>query len=401
MKKYIFALTAAAALLTACEVDDVYYGKKVDPDPEAYLATPYKIDWAAAADSTTYVLTHRFMDQTRCTFWNTEEDRLQNSGNSYWPQAHAMDVVVDAYLRVKDTDSERKAEYERYMANWHRNKANNWAGSGWRGTAGFGNEFTDDSEWIILTLIRMFEATGEQKYLADAITTYKETVISRWTYDENGGGVRWCMTRDNSKNACSNGPAVIIAAKLYRLTQDEQYLADAIKIYNWLSSTLFNAETGAVADNMAGGVINGGALSYNQGTFLGGAHCLYQITGDKKYLRDALLAADYNMSSAMTVDGIMRNEGTGDNALFKGIFIRYATLLANDTAVDAAKRREISNFITYNANTCWTKGINKASDDWSLFFGGLWSELRTDYGGSLNEQISASTLIEAMNVLKR
>lgn len=282
-----------------------------------------------------------------------------------------MDVVVDAYLRIKDTDPDRKTEYERYMSNWHRNKANNWAGGSWRGSAGFGNEFTDDSEWIILTLIRMYEATGEQKYLDDAITTYRETVIARWTYDENGGGVRWCMTSANSKNACSNGPAVIIAAKLYRLTQDERYLADAVKIYNWLSSTLFNAQTGAVADNMSGGTIQGGALSYNQGTFLGGAHQLFLVTGDKKYLRDALKATDYNMSAAMTVDGIMRNEGTGDNALFKGIFIRYATLLANDTAVDAAKRREIANFITFNANTCWTKGISKESDDWSLFFSGL------------------------------
>lgn len=401
MKKLLIISAAALCILTACEVDDIYYGEKVDPDPEAYLATPYKIDWAAAADSTTYVLTHRFMDQTRCTFWNTEEDRLQNSGNCYWPQAHAMDVVVDAYLRVKETDAERKTQYERYMSSWHRNKANNWAGGQWRGSAGFGNEFTDDSEWIILTLIRMFEATGEQKYLDDAVTTYKETVISRWTDDENGGGLRWCMTSPNSKNACSNGPAVVIAAKLYRLTQEEQYLADAKRIYAWLSSTLFNPETGAVADNMAGGTAQGIPLSYNQGTFLGGAHLLFQITGDKKYLRDALKACDYNMSSAMTVDRIMRNEGTGDNALFKGIFIRYATLLANDTKVDADKRREIANFITYNANTCWTKGINKVSDDWSLFFGGIWSEVRTEFGGSLNEQISASTLIEAMNVLKR
>lgn len=28
--------------------------------------------------------------------------------------------------------------------------------------------------------------------------------------------------------------------------------------------------------------------------------------------------------NSMATDGVLNNEGTGDNALFKGIFIRYA-----------------------------------------------------------------------------
>lgn len=167
------------------------------------------------------------------------------------------------------------------MSKWYENKGNNYGNSYW-GTYGFGNAYTDDSEWIILTLIRMYEATGVQKYLAAARKTYEETVIARWTEDENGGGIRWSFDAENSKNACSNGPGALCAMRLWanspKGAERDQYLADAKKIYNWLSSTLYNPLTGAVSDNMKNGVINGGALTYNQGTFMGAAHELYKAT---------------------------------------------------------------------------------------------------------------------------
>lgn len=169
----------------------------------------------------------------------------------------------------------------------------------------------------------MYEATGVQKYLAAARKTYEETVIARWTEDENGGGIRWSFDAENSKNACSNGPGALCAMRLWanspKGAERDQYLADAKKIYNWLSSTLYNPLTGAVSDNMKNGVINGGALTYNQGTFMGAAHELYKATGDAKYMTDAARAARYTMKSMVT-NGVLNNEGSGDNALFKGDF---------------------------------------------------------------------------------
>ena len=61
----------------------------------------YTIDWDAAADSSSVTLIDRF--------WNTEENYF-NYGNDgsikdfhYWPQAHAMDVMIDAYNRTGDS----------------------------------------------------------------------------------------------------------------------------------------------------------------------------------------------------------------------------------------------------------------------------------------------------------
>ena len=222
--------------------------------------------------------------------------------------------------------------------------------------------------------------------------------------DENGGGIRWSFDAENSKNACSNGPGALCAMRLWanspKGAERDQYLADAKKIYNWLSSTLYNPLTGAVSDNMKNGVINGGALTYNQGTFMGAAHELYKATGDAKYMTDAARAARYTMKSMVT-NGVLNNEGSGDNALFKGIFVRYAMNVWKDASVDKADaglRREIEEFLIYNGLVCWRDGVDK-SEGSKWFFGGFWGEPGSSWDGRLNEQVSASTMIEAMALL--
>ena len=46
-------------------------------------------------------------------------------------------------------------------------------------------------------------------------------------------------------------------------------------------------------------------------------------------------AARYTMKSMVT-NGVLNNEGSGDNALFKGIFVRYAMNVWKDASVDKA-----------------------------------------------------------------
>lgn len=407
MKKYILALSAVAtvAVLVACgKVDDKYYGKE-PVDKAEMIAPAYAENWTANADKIDEMLIENFMNTTRGTFWYTDGNRIPGQSTyCYWPQAHAMDVIIDAYLRLPEGD-ERIATYTDYMSKWYDNKGNNYGNPYW-GTYGFGNAYTDDSEWIILTLIRMYEATGVQKYLTAAAKTYEETVISRWTYDENGGGIRWSFDAGNSKNACSNGPGALCAIRLWANEEEgatkDQYLADAKKIYGWLSSTLYNPLTGSVADNMSNGNINGGALTYNQGTFIGSAHELYKATGDSKYMAEAARATRYTMAS-LTSDQVLKNEGEGDNALFKGIFVRYAMNIWKDSSVDGVDgqlRKDIEWFMIYNGLICWQKGVDK-SEESKWFFGGDWRNVGSSWDGRLNEQVSASTMIEAMALLMK
>lgn len=391
MDRFLFIAAAALLCATACGREDTYKAGFFTPD----TGIESQYDWDAAADSAVNVLVDRFMDKNTGTFWTISDNvdpRL--STYNYWPQAHAMDVIVDAYLRIKDSDPERAGQYEKYMASWHKNRANNYNGPDYY------NAYTDDMEWIVLTLLRMYEATGVQEYFDFARDTYDKWIITRWTDDENGGGIRWSLDAGNSKNACSNGPAAICAMRLYGFTSEQKYMDDAVKIYGWLSENLYNPSTGMVADNMAGGKVNGGALSYNQGTFMGAAHLLYKATKDSRYLAEAMKAARHQMDSRST-DGIMNAEAdkaNSDNALFKGIFIRYATLMVNDTVFDFRFREELKRYISQNAITCWSDGIDK-SEGSDMFFNYDWRSPYTGENGYLNPQVSATTLIEAMTRL--
>ena len=391
MDRFLFIAAAALLCATACGREDTYKAGFFTPD----TGIESRYDWDAAADSAVNVLVDRFMDKNTGTFWTISDNVDPGlSTYNYWPQAHAMDVIVDAYLRIKDSDPERAGQYEKYMASWHKNRANNYNGPDYY------NAYTDDMEWIVLTLLRMYEATGVQEYFDFARDTYDKWIITRWTDDENGGGIRWSLDAGNSKNACSNGPAAICAMRLYGFTSEQKYLDDAVKIYGWLSENLYNPSTGMVADNMAGGKVNGGALSYNQGTFMGAAHLLYKATKDSRYLAEAMKAARHQMDSRST-DGIMNAEAdkaNSDNALFKGIFIRYAVLLANDEAIDASFRKELKDFITYNAVVCWTQGMIK-TEGADLFFNYDWKTPYTSPTGYMQPQVSGSTLIEAMTRL--
>lgn len=391
MDRFLFIAAAALLCATACGREDTYKAGFFTPD----TGIESRYDWDAAADSAVNVLVDRFMDKNTGTFWTISDNVDPGlSTYNYWPQAHAMDVIVDAYLRIKDSDPERAGQYEKYMASWHKNRANNYNGPDYY------NAYTDDMEWIVLTLLRMYEATGVQEYFDFARDTYDKWIITRWTDDENEGGIRWSLDAGNSKNACSNGPAAICAMRLYGFTSEQKYLDDAVKIYGWLSENLYNPSTGMVADNMAGGKVNGGALSYNQGTFMGAAHLLYKATKDSRYLAEAMKAARHQMDSRST-DGIMNAEAdkaNSDNALFKGIFIRYATLMVNDTVFDFRFREELKRYISQNAITCWSDGIDK-SEGSDMFFNYDWRSPYTGENGYLNPQVSATTLIEAMTRL--
>lgn len=391
MDRFLFIAAAALLCATACGREDTYKAGFFTPD----TGIESRYDWDAAADSAVNVLVDRFMDKNTGTFWTISDNvDPELSTYNYWPQAHAMDVIVDAYLRIKDSDPERAGQYGKYMASWHKNRANNYNGPDYY------NAYTDDMEWIVLTLLRMYEATGVQEYFDFARDTDDKWIITRWTDDENGGGIRWSLDAGNSKNACSNGPAAICAMRLYGFTSEQKYMDDAVKIYGWLSENLYNPSTGMVADNMAGGKVNGGALSYNQGTFMGAAHLLYKATKDSRYLAEAMKAARHQMDSRST-DGIMNAEAdkaNSDNALFKGIFIRYATLMVNDTVFDFRFREELKRYISQNAITCWSDGIDK-SEGSDMFFNYDWRSPYTGENGYLNPQVSATTLIEAMTRL--
>ncbi len=282
MKKNFFLLSLLI-LLVACSSDD---DPKPDPGEES------EINWSAAADSSSRALTN--------SFWNASGKYFNSDSNGdvnfqYWPQAHALDVLVDAYQRTGD------AVYKNYIDQW-------FEGVKIKNGNTFKNDFYDDMEWNALAILRAYKATNDSKF--------KEAALQIWEYikvgwNENaGGGISWVKGQEYSKNACSNGPACILAARLYQEFGDESNKEWALKIYNWEKSTLFNSNNGMVYDNInseTGVIQKDWVFTYNQGTFIGSAVELYKIMGERAYLNDAALAADYTASSLVRNSILKRN----------------------------------------------------------------------------------------------
>ena len=92
------------------------------------------------------------------------------------------------------------------------------------------NVFVDDMEWIVLAQIRMFESTGEKKYIEKARQVYDDWIWPTWGPEDEApwfGGITWKTDVAKSKNACSNGPAALIAARLYSFLRSGSILAMA------------------------------------------------------------------------------------------------------------------------------------------------------------------------------
>lgn len=335
-------------------------------------------------------------------YFNYGSDLSNMTTNHYWPQAHSMDVIVDAYIR---TSNHYYLDF--YPLWWQGAPKFNFSG---RPEDRWWNVFVDDMDWIVLAQLRMFETTNNETYLSKAKQMYNDWIWPTWGPENETpwyGGITWKTDGRKSKNACSNGPAAIIAARIYTLYDKakdpgnktrQAYLDEAIKIYTWLRDNLYNPADGKVSDNMnATGNISPAAYTYNQGTFIGAAHELYKITGNKQYLSEAVKAADYVIDHMSNNGGVPGNATSGDGGLFNGIFFRYFVKLINDPDLDYGVREKFHNYITNCATVMAEQGVNHET----MLYGGSWRKApATGDPVALTPHLSGCMLMEAMCVLK-
>ena len=339
MKIYIPLVLSVLFIFSACSTDAEWQNLEVTET----VKTDPVIDWTATADSCTFVLVEQFMNKEKGTFWKSPKNVSGGSYNIYWQQAHAMDVVVYSYERIKNKNPELANTYEHYFRLWLENKANNYNHDE-NDETGFLNSFTDDMCWICLTLIHMSEATGDDTYVNMAKTVYDTHIITRARTDAKGTGLPW-KSNDESRNACTNSPGCLVAAKLYRKYGAENYLNDAKMLYDYIAKNLLKGD----------GRVEEPPLTYTQGTFGEACRQLYHITQERQYMRKAEEAINYTMTSNRCLQNwILRDEGTSmDGSIFKAVFIPYAVNLALDEKASDYVRKRIVLFLQDNATVLW------------------------------------------------
>jgi hypothetical protein len=149
---------------------------------------------------------------------------------------------------------------------------------------GGGQKYYDDNEWLGLDFLEAYHTLGDPWFLDQAKTMF-EFAYSGWSA-EMGGGIYWRENDPATKNTCSNGPAALLALKLYQETHDARYVELATQISEWLRR--LRTEGAYYWDAMnSDGSIDKRTFTYNTATPLHSYVLLYQITGNPEYLMEA------------------------------------------------------------------------------------------------------------------
>jgi len=372
-------------ILWGCEKDDVYIPTK--SENASGLTTPKTdvgtTDWNAIAKMTTESEIKNFWNYSSSYF--TKTTTITNDWQGYWPQAHGLELMLDAYMRDSLDD---QADV---IVKWHdgvKKKNGNT----------FKNEYYDDMAWNAIATLRTFEMTGDIRYKT-AATQLWDWLLVGWSDNIAGGGISWATSSLNFKNAPATNPTAIFSARMYRKFGDKKYLDLAQKCYDWVKTKLYDSKSGFINDgiNYNNGVetLATGNHIYNQGTFIGMALELYYITNDATYLSDAVSAANYAITNKVNNAGVIFGTDDGDGGLFNGIFIRYFTQLILCKNLNNDDRINYLYILEKNAKSAWSKGCSR-----DFLFSSDWTKLPSDpiYG---NPNIAACTLLEATALLQR
>jgi hypothetical protein len=203
------------------------------------------------------------------------------------------------------------------------------------------SRFYDDNQWVALAYLDAYNRTHKKKDLENSKMIYRFMMGGLDTV--SGGGLYWKEGDKNTKNTCSNGPGILVALQLYKLTKQQQYLNTALDLYKWVNRYL-QAPDGVYYDNIKIPSLKIGkaTYTYNTGTMLQSNVLLYQLTHDNKYLAEAQRIAKAGK------DQFFKNGRLPGNYWFNAVLLRgYIELFKVD------KNKDWINFFETDADNIW------------------------------------------------
>jgi uncharacterized protein YyaL (SSP411 family) len=203
------------------------------------------------------------------------------------------------------------------------------------------SRFYDDNQWIAIAYLDAYRRNHKNKYLEVA------EMINRWMMTgldtAAGGGLYWKEGDKTTKNTCSNGPGILVALQLYRVTKKKEYLDEALLLYKWVNAHLQSPE-GIYYDNirLPSLKIGKATYTYNTGTMLQSNVLLYVVTGEAGYLAEAKRIA------RAARDHFFVNGRLPGNYWFNAVMLRgYEELYKVD------KNPDWMNFFKADADAIW------------------------------------------------
>ena len=278
----------------------------------------------AAVKTVGHILARNIAFYRKSTKGNTPAD--------FWTEAEQMEMVLDTYERT--TNAKQLVMFTDLFHGFLAEHGTTWKN----------NPFNDDIMWTVIACTRAYLLTGNHEFLAVARTNF-DFCYARAASTNLGGGLWWKMGV-RSKNACVNGPGSIAAFLLGKATGNGSYFTISTNLFLWERATLFDPTTGQISDSINGnGRIGGGALTYNQGTFVGAANFL-------GFTNEARLAALYTMNR-LCRDGYLPplrpGQEKGDFGGFNGIGVRWIARFMKDRGEQAT----FEPWLQKNAEAAW------------------------------------------------
>lgn len=260
----------------------------------------------------------------------------------YWWQAHYLDCLIDAALRVPSREKSKAVQ-----ATIRGIRIRNLSPLA-------SNNYYDDRAWMVLALGRAGQlgrgARGTTRRLLHALVE---------GIDPSAGVLPW-REGDVFFNVPSNGPAAIAFARAGRLDE-------ACALVDWVFDNLVD-DSGLILDgerlSMGGVEVERGRYTYNQGVMIGA--CLevalaLRERGDRdastRYLTRLHTLIHSVAKEMATPEGVIKGGGGGDGGLFNGILMRYmadaAVRLPADGRTDRAASRIARRLVLATANSAW------------------------------------------------
>jgi uncharacterized protein YyaL (SSP411 family) len=148
------------------------------------------------------------------------------------------------------------------------------------------DRYYDDNEWIILSMVDLYVISGQRAFLEKAEAT--AAFVLSGEDSQLGGGIYWHEPKRESKNACSNAPAVAALLRLYQATGKKLYFDAALRLYSWTTAHLQDPTDGLYWDNIKlDGRIDKWKLSYNTALMIRSDLLFYTLTKRSDYLAEA------------------------------------------------------------------------------------------------------------------
>ena len=105
----------------------------------------------------------------------------------------------------------------------------------------------DDNGWWGLAFLDAYRATGNPRYLNDAVIAQRFISVSGWDATPGRPGGIWWNTNHSFYAGESLAGGTLLSARLYALTRQQSYLDDALKFIAWGDVWLTDPATGLYA----------------------------------------------------------------------------------------------------------------------------------------------------------